>query len=103
MDRRWMSWVAIAIAGVALMGSQLTDRAVAQTAAGGERFVCRSFPYDPHKTPELDTRDPGSEVGRWVLEREDRGWHVTSVHPEVIVKATGATEAWAHVCVVPVR
>jgi hypothetical protein len=47
--------------------------------------------------------DGASAIGKWVMEREDRGWRVTSVEPQVVVKATGALEAWAHVCVAPVR
>ncbi len=100
MDRRWW-WGAGALGAAAVLVG--VAPAVAEPAAAAERFVCRSFAYDPHEVPEIDTHDGASAIGKWVMEREDRGWRVTSVEPQVVVKATGALEAWAHVCVAPVR
>ncbi len=103
MGRRVGIGLVAGVAAAVALGLVATSAAEAEPDPGAARFVCRSFSYDPRKAPELDTRDESSELGRWVIEREDRGWRVESVRPEVVVKATGTAEAWAHVCVVPVR
>lgn len=102
MDRRGWVWggAAIAALALALIGGR-PARAVED--ASGDRIRCRSFAYDPIASPELDTRDPATPVGKWVADEEDRGWRVVSAAPQVVVKATGKLEAWAHVCLTPRR
>jgi hypothetical protein len=102
VGRRWWVGMAMATMLAASLGPALVARANG-TGGGPGRVVCRSFAYDPRKAPEIDSHDDQSELGRWVREREDRGWQVESVRPEVVVRATGTVEAWAHACVVPTR
>jgi hypothetical protein len=64
------------------------------------RLKCRSFPTDPGA--EIDTRDPATDLGRWVLELEDRGWKVHEVDWEVGQKPTGFSQGYTHVCMIPV-
>ena len=99
-------WFPVLVAAVVFGGFGVAFRptpAAADPVVPAERILCRSFPYDPHAQPEIDTRDTTRAVGQWVVAQEDRGWQVRSVSPQVVVKATGALEAWAHVCVSPLR
>ncbi|MEQ1570194.1 MAG: hypothetical protein ABMA64_31460 [Myxococcota bacterium] len=63
------------------------------------RLKCRSFQTDPGA--EVDTRDPATELGRWVMALEDRGWRVHQVDWEVGAKQTGFPQGYTHVCLSP--
>jgi hypothetical protein len=64
------------------------------------RLKCRSFPTDPGA--EIDTRDPATEIGRWVISLEDRGWEVADVDWEIGQKPTGFPQGYTHVCMEPI-
>lgn len=93
--------IAVAIAIGGSMIALLISGSQAGFAAGetGTRLKCRAFPIDTGQ--EIDTRDPGSDLGKWVLDLEDRGWQVHDVEWEIGQKQTGYPQAWAHVCLVP--
>lgn len=98
-DARGMVVVAAtAIAGLALV---TWGGAASGAEEGPGRVKCQGFPHDPAAL--VDTRDGTAPLGRWVLDEEDRGWRVDRVDTDVIVKASGAVEAWTTVCVVPVH
>jgi hypothetical protein len=65
------------------------------------RLKCRTFPTEIGA--EIDTRDPASDVGDWVLGLEDRGWEVATVQWDVGQKVTGFPQGYTQVCVAPVR
>ncbi len=73
------------------------DSGASQVPQG--RFRCRAFPVDVDAV--LDTRDRASELGRWSMEMEARGWRVSGVDFEVAQKPTGYAQAYAQVCVTP--
>jgi hypothetical protein len=50
----------------------------------------------------VDTRDRSTDLGRWVIDMEARGWAVTSVDFEVGQKPTGFAEGYVQVCLTPV-
>lgn len=65
----------------------------------GERLKCRAFPTEP--SAEIDTRDPESDLGRWVLDHEDRGWRVHGVQWDIGQKPTGYPQGWVQICLTP--
>lgn len=92
-------------AGVLMAGVGLAwadPPAPAPSAAVAEtRLKCRTFPTD--LGAEVDTRDTGTDLGRWVLDLEDRGWIVHTIDWEVGQKPTGFPQGYTHVCLTPVR
>ena len=75
------------------------DPAGPPTTVAETRLKCRTFPTE--LGAEIDTRDVGTELGRWVLELEDRGWVVHEIDWEVGQKPTGFPQGFTHVCMVP--
>ena len=65
------------------------------------RLKCRTFPTDLGS--EVDTRDTSTDLGRWVIELEDRGWIVHTIDWEVGQKPTGYPQGYSHVCLTPLR
>ena len=93
----WAPW----IVGAALVSAVTFGVARAgETRGAGARLKCRTFPTAIGA--EIDTRDPGSELGTWVLALEDRGWEVASVDWDVGQKATGFPQGYTQVCLTPV-
>ena len=74
--------------------------AAAHAASAPSRFRCRIFPTSLDRA--IDTRDRSSELGRWVIDQESRGWQVASVDFEVGQKPTGFSEGYVQVCLTPV-
>lgn len=91
--------IAIAIGGATIAAALLGEREGHAAAEMGLRLKCRAFPVAADS--EIDTREPSSELGQWVLDHEDRGWKVQSVDWEIGQKPTGFPQGWAHVCLTP--
>ncbi|MBX2796676.1 MAG: hypothetical protein KTR31_03370 [Myxococcales bacterium] len=69
-------------------------------AVAPERFHCKIF-----RTPldaAVDTRDHSTDLGRWVMDQEARGWAVQGVDFEVGQKPTGFAEGFVQICMTPV-
>ena len=85
------------MAGVGLAWADTTPDP-GQTIAA-TRLKCRTFPTEAGA--EIDTRDSASELGRWVIDLEDRGWSVHEIDWEVGQKPTGFPQGYTHVCMTP--
>jgi hypothetical protein len=86
--------------GIAMLGIAWAADAPASPEAVIPRLKCRSFPTDPGA--EVDTRDAGTDLGRWVTALEDQGWEVHNVDWTVGQKPTGFPQGYTHVCMIPV-
>jgi hypothetical protein len=87
--------VGLVIASLGLATAAPTD----PTPIELPRVKCRSFPTETGAA--VDTRDPATELGRWVIELEDQGWRVTDVDWEITQKPTGYPQAYTHICLTP--
>ena len=97
-------WAAAATSITFAAPADQVDEAEPQQEAAPEvapaRFHCKVFP-----TPldaAVDTRDHSSDLGRWVMDLEARGWAVHGVDFEVGQKPTGFAEGFVQVCMTPV-
>lgn len=63
------------------------------------RLKCKAFATD--LAAETDSRDASTDLGRWVIEHEDRGWVVADIEWEVGQKPTGYPQGYTHVCLTP--
>lgn len=101
-ETRLGPWVTVGGAVLALVGAA----GVAWANSGDDglatvRLKCRTFPTEIGA--EVDTRDPGSPLGEWVVALEDRGWEVASIQWDVGQKVTGFPQGYTQVCLSPIR
>ena len=66
-----------------------------------QRLRCRLFEAAADAT--VDTRDVSTDLGRWILDHEDRGWEVENLDMKVGQKPTGFAQVYVQVCLVPQR
>ena len=106
LDFRALLFAATAMAGITWASTgAATDEEISQPVpdvqgVAPKRFLCRVFATA--LSEPVDTRDRSSELGRWVIDFEGRGWQVDSLDFEVGQKPTGFAEGFVSVCLTPV-